>query len=89
VGTSSAWEAGGGSCLCLPPGGGAGLSPTTPLNTPPTTAELRWRTDAPNLQLLAEVLRDAGPLWNHEATQLHVDSPNVAKTPASGLGAAV
>ncbi len=31
VGTSSAWEAGGGSCLCLPPGGGAGL---TPLNTP-------------------------------------------------------
>jgi len=69
VGTSSAWEAGGGSCLCLPPDGGAGL---TPLNTPAChcggTSVRRRRTDAPrrgreppSLRLLAEVPRDAGP----------------------------
>ncbi len=64
VGTSSAWEASGGFCLCLPPGRGAGLSP---LNTPARhcggTSVSRRRTGAgrepPSLRLLAEAPRDA------------------------------
>jgi len=69
VGTSSAWEAGGGSCLCLPPDGGAGLTPpNTSARHCGGTSVSRRRTDAPrrgreppSLRLLAEVPRDAGP----------------------------
>jgi len=67
-----AWVVGGGFCLCLPPGGGACLSLKTPLNTSAChcggTSVSRWRTGAgrepPSLRLLAEVPRDAGPLWS-------------------------
>jgi hypothetical protein len=66
---------GGGSSLCLLPGGGAGLSLRTPLNASARhcggTPASRRRTDAPrrrreppSLRLLAEMPRDAGPLWS-------------------------
>jgi len=67
-----AWEVGGGSRLCLPPGRGAGLSLRTPLNTPAhhcggtsvsrqSTDAPRRRREPPSLRLLAEMPRDAGP----------------------------
>ena len=73
VGTSSAWEAGGGSCLCLPPDGGAGLTPqNTSAHHCGGTPVSRRRTGAGreplSLRLLAEVPRDAGPSlepWFH------------------------
>jgi hypothetical protein len=63
---------GGGSSLCLLPGGGAGLSLRTQLNTPARhcggTSVSRRKTDTPrrgreppSLRLLAEMPRDAGP----------------------------
>jgi len=61
---------GGGFCLCLPPGRGAGLSPKTPLNTSARHCggtSVRRRRTVPrgadrllSLWLLAEVPRDAG-----------------------------